>query len=122
MCTDGLRKAGVYEKYFELSAPGVELIYPDEEFQKLVTLGICNAKNSIRFEDPNANDNHPYNCILKVCNHLMETKGVDCIVVGCTDIRNIFEPPLYVLEKVKIVDSLEVLAESIIKDGKEFCR
>ena len=51
MCSDGLRKVGLYDKQFMQVDSGINLVYPDDSFQKLVTLGICNAKNSIRFED-----------------------------------------------------------------------
>ena len=44
MCTDGLRKIGLYEKYFTLINPQMKIVYPNEEIQTLVTLGICNAK------------------------------------------------------------------------------
>ena len=40
MCSDGLRKVGLYEKRFELISSGIELVNPDEEYQKQVTLGI----------------------------------------------------------------------------------
>lgn len=116
MCSDGLRKVGLYEKRFEIQAPGIELVYPDEEHQRLVTLGICNAKNKIRFEDPMSAEEHPYNCIMKVCDHLTEEKGVDGIVIGCTDLRNVFTYPVNKNRKIRIVDSLEVLADAIINN------
>jgi aspartate racemase len=90
----------------------MKLIYPDEAFQELVTLGICNSKNKIRFEDKNSVKEHPYNCFDMVCNHLIVDKGVDCIVAGCTDIRNVYRPQI---ENIGYVDSLEVLANEIIK-------
>ena len=111
MCSDGLRKVGLYDKQFMQVDSGINLVYPDVSFQKLVTLGICNAKNSIRFEDVEEKNDHPYNCFSKVCNHLIEDKKVDCIVAGCTDIRNVFS--LHD-NRVRYVDSLEVLANSII--------
>lgn len=116
MCSDGLRKVGLYERRFKEIAPDVELVYPDEEFQKLVTLGICNAKNKIRFEDKSMTNDHPYNCIQKVCNHLKVAKNVDSIVAGCTDIRNVYDKSLWGgQDLIKYIDSLEVLAESIVE-------
>lgn len=116
MCSDGLRKVGLYEERFKIVAPDIHLAYPDEEYQKLVTLGICNSKNSIRFESAETTENHPYNCFTRVCTHLINDKKVDCIVAGCTDIRNV-----YWLQsgEVSYVDSLEVLANSIIKSCNE---
>ena len=113
MCSDGLRKVSLYDKEFLKVDSGMSLVYPDDSFQKLVTLGICNAKNSIRFEDFEAKNDHPYNCFLKVCNHLIEEKKVDCIVAGCTDIRNVFSLHDH---RARYVDSLEVLANAIIEN------
>lgn len=112
MCSDGLRKVGLYDKRFSVVAPDVELVYPDEDYQKLVTLGICNSKNRIRFEDKEYTNEHPYNCIQTVCHHLIETKKAECIVAGCTDIRNVYFPEM---EGIFYVDSLEVLADTIIE-------
>ncbi len=112
MCSDGLRKTKLYDKNFEKISLSMKLIYPDEAFQELVTLGICNSKNKIRFEDKNSVKEHPYNCFDMVCNHLIVDKGVDCIVAGCTDIRNVYRPQI---ENIGYVDSLEVLANEIIK-------
>ena len=79
-----------------------------------MTLGICNAKNKIRFDKTDETKDHPYNFFTWACNHLMDDRHVDCIVAGCTDIRNVFYPEL---EGVFYVDSLEVLADSIIKEA-----
>lgn len=117
MCSDGLRKVGLYEKRFKVIAPDIEFVYPNEEFQKDVTLGICNAKNNIRFDNPEMNPNHPYNCIQRVCNHLINVYNVDAIVAGCTDIRNIYtafsEDASY-----EYIDSLEVLANAIVEQER----
>ncbi len=117
MCSDGLRLVRLYDKQFEAINPDIELVYPDEEYQKLVTLGICNSKNKIRFENALKSEDHPYNCFLKVCKHLQNDKNVDGIVSGCTDINNVFST-LNLNEdediKLNIIDSLDVLAEEIV--------
>lgn len=118
MCSDGLRTINLYDKRFNEIAPNIELVYPDEEFQKLVTLGICNSKNKVRFELPSDNSDHPYNCIDKVCRHLIDEKNVDCIVAGCTDLNNIYKPK-WNDNNYLYVDSLEVLADTIIKIYKK---
>lgn len=115
MCSDGLRKVGLYEKRFNGIAPSIELVYPDEEYQKLVTLGICNSKNKSRFENPNENAEHPYNCIDKVCRHFIIDQKVDCIIAGCTDINNIYSAS-WEKKECLYVDSLEVLADAIMKE------
>lgn len=113
MCTDGLRKVGLYDKRFALTAPGIELVYPGEEYQQLVTEGICHAKDKVRFADPATEPLHPANCFERVCRHLEQEKGVDTIVAGCTDICNVFGANQR-NTGCRYVDSLEVLADYII--------
>lgn len=114
MCSDGLRKFKLYDKWFENVNPEMHLIYPDDEMQKLVTKGICNAKNTARF-DP-ANDEYPEKLFSKVCEYLMAQR-VDCIVGGCTDISAVFSPNEY--KGSPYIDSLKVLANYIYIHGKE---
>ena len=118
MCSDGLRKVGLYERRFKEIAPNIKLIYPDVEFQKEVTMGICNAKNNIRFDNPAINPNHPYNCIQRACDHLINDYSVDAIVAGCTDIRNIYTGSSKET-RYAYIDSLEVLVNAIIEGEKK---
>lgn len=118
MCSDGLRKVGLYEKRFAIYAPEVAFVYPDEKFQELVTKGICGAKSKIRFTDPQLEKYHPYNCFAYVCEHLRYEKGVDCIVAGCTDICNVYTPKGE-CDDCKYVDSLRVLADYIVKEHSQ---
>lgn len=111
MCSDGLRRVGLYEKRFKVIAPGIELVYPEDTYQVLVTKGICNSKNSVRFDEESLE--HPARLFSKVCHHLETSMSVDCIVAGCTDIRNVFN---YGGGGVSYVDSLEVLADVIINE------
>lgn len=113
MCSDGLRRIGLYDKYFTAANADMKLVYPSEEMQRLVTLGICNAKNTKR-NDP-TNEEYPEKLFSKVCDSLMG-QGVDCIVGGCTDINAVFCPELW--GKVKYVDSLRVLANTIYNHAK----
>lgn len=108
MCSDGLRKIRLYDKWYEKVNPEMQIVYPDDEFQKLVTKGICNAKNTMRFEPDN--EEYPEKLFSKVCDHLI-SQGVDCIISGCTDINNVFFPKKY--KDVLVIDSLEVLSETI---------
>lgn len=111
MCSDGLVNVKFYDSVFAQVCPDVEIIYPSEEYQKLVTKGICNAKNAERYADP-TDSNNPVNCFLTVVSHLLERKA-DCIIAGCTDINNVFREPSEALNGVPYVDSLEVLADCI---------
>lgn len=111
MCSDGLGRIKLYDKYFTITNPDMYLVYPDEEMQKLVTLGICNAKNTKRYDS--ASEEYPERLFSKVCDHLVE-QSIDCIVGGCTDINAVFCPEKW--KNVKYVDSLTVLANRIIKE------
>lgn len=108
MCSDGLRKIRLYDKWFERVNDEMHLIYPIDEMQKLVTLGICNAKNSKRV-DPE-DDEYPEKLYTKVCNHFLE-QGVDCIIGGCTDINAVFFPAEW--KGFTYIDSLFVLSKVI---------
>ena len=112
MCSDGLGRIKLYDKYFATANPDMHLVYPDGEMQKLVTLGICNAKNTKRY-DP-TNEEFPEKLFSKVCDHLV-AQGVDCIVGGCTDINAVFCPNDW--KGIKYVDSLTVLANEIVNSN-----
>jgi len=108
MCSDGLRKAGIYDGYFTAVNPEMRLIYPDEQLQRLVTLGICNAKNNKR-NNP-SDEEYPEKLFSTVCDGLVG-QHVDCIVAGCTDISAVFCPESWM--GIPYVDSLTVLANKI---------
>ena len=115
MCSDGLRKIRLYDMWFEKVNPEMHLVYPDDEMQKLVTLGICNAKNAKR-DDPTGEE-YPEKLYTKVCDWFLE-QGVDCIIGGCTDISAVFSPKRW--HDVLYIDSLKILANKILKnEGKQ---
>lgn len=111
MCSDGLAKVNFYDTVFAKICPDIEIIYPDSEHQKLVTRGICNAKNEKRYSTPDDVEN-PVFCFSKVIESL-ESKGVECIIAGCTDINNVFQGSDKKENGLLYIDSLEVLAEYI---------
>lgn len=114
MCSDGLRKIGLYDQYFSAANFRMKLVYPSEDIQKLVTLGICNSKNTKR-NDPN-NEEYPEKLFSRVCDSLV-AQGVDCIVGGCTDINAVFCPIEW--KGIKYIDSLTVLANTIYNHERE---
>ena len=109
MCSDGLAKRRVYDQYILNASPSVEIVYPTQEYQAKVTAGICNAKNSKRYL-PQNNPEHPHSLFSEVCDHLARNE-VDCILAGCTDILNVFDPAFI---HVSYIDSLRVLSDAII--------
>ncbi len=116
MCSYSLANSGFYTQFINSGDKHLEVFYPDAEHQRMVTLGICNAKNSKRFLEK-YNVEHPCFLFSKVVSHLKD-KGADCILAGCTDIRNVFYPTEDVLGDTIYVDCLDVMAETIIEESK----
>ncbi len=106
MASDGCVKHKIYDKYFSKICPEVKIIYPDTEYQAMVTRGICNVKNAHRFDDAESAEN-PVRMFEKVTAHL-KSKGAQQVVSGCTDIRVCYYNP-------NDICSLEVLKNTIIK-------
>lgn len=111
MCSDGLVKVKFYDTVFAKICPNVEIVYPDSEHQKLVTQGICNAKNEKRYNPVDYLEN-PKACFSKVVDYLKAAE-VECIIAGCTDINNVYQGSHVKDSDVQYVDSLEVLADYI---------
>lgn len=109
MCSDGLRKIKLYDNWFEKVNHQMQLIYPDDEMQKLVTLGICNAKNVKRYDSNSVE--YPEKLYTNVCDWFV-SQNVDCIVGGCTDISAVFSPEEW--HGKPYIDSLKVLANRIL--------
>jgi len=110
MVSDGCIKHKIYDKYFNKICPNVEIIYPDPEYQSLVTKGICNVKNKHRFDDEKSADN-PELLFKQVSEHL-KSKGAQKVISGCTDIRVCY------YDKNEIC-SLEILKDVIIEKCKD---
>ena len=108
IASDGCLMGKVYERYFPNNGDNI-IIYPEPDFQKMVTKGICGVKNSNRFLNPGASD-RPKFLFSQVCNHLVE-KGADIIILGCTDISVDFTPEDF--NRCKCLDSLQILAQAI---------
>lgn len=111
MCSDGLAKVKFYDSIFSKVCPETIIVYPSEEYQVLVTRGICNAKNTERYTAV-SDTNNPAYCFAEVTKSLIR-EGVDCIIAGCTDINNVFNRPDDILNDIAYIDSLEVLADYI---------
>ena len=110
MVTDGSRLCKIYDKYITQICSNVKIIYPSEEMQKKVTEGICNIKNINRFNDENS-PARPKNIFSSVSEYL-RNEGAEIVISGCTDIRVDYK------SKYKNdIDSLEVLADAIIRES-----
>lgn len=109
MASDGCVKHKLYDKYFSKICPDVKIIYPDSEYQAMVTKGICNVKNSHRFDDEQSEEN-PAFLFKKVTKHL-KAQGAEKVISGCTDIRVVYRDE-------NEIDSLEALKDAIIEQSK----
>jgi len=107
-CSDGARKFDIYGKVFRRICPEAEIVYPSEERQRLVTKVICDVKNQSRFLGK-ADARSPFNLLARLI-----LEAVHPVVLGCTDLRVAYETEEPMSENV-IVDSLETLADSIVK-------
>lgn len=106
--SDGCLKGKVYETGFAKLFPEAELIYPDEYFQRLVTRAICNVKNMHRFDAADSEERPQH--LMEVVNEHLTGRGAEVVVAGCTDLRVDYIPV-----SDNVVDSLETLADTIIK-------
>lgn len=114
MCSDGLKRVGLYEREILKNNPSARILYPADELQIIVTKGICNSKSTKRYL-PKSADENPAHCFSLVCDWF-EKQGCDTIVAGCTDIRRVYYRQSTAL--VNYIDSLEVLADAIIERSK----
>ena len=108
-CSDGLRKFDLYGKAFAKVFPEAEVVYPSDERQKQVTETICGVKNKSRLEGM-AN-------LMRLQKLIEEAEAP--VVLGCTDLRVAYPNDVWPVGGKLVVDSLEVLADAIIRRMKE---
>ena len=108
IASDGCLMGKVYERYFPDNGENT-IVYPDPEYQKMVTKGICGNKNTNRFL-PVESPDRPKRLFGQVCNHLAD-KGAEVIILGCTDISVDFTPEDF--NRCKCLDSLQILSQAI---------
>lgn len=107
MASNGCVKYRIYDKYIQEICPEVEVVYPKEEMQALVTKGICNVKNRKRWDALQSTERPNY-IFNRVKEYLMAEEKVEIVISGCTDIC-----VDYMNEDG--IDSLEVLRDEIIR-------
>lgn len=109
-CSDGARKFDLYRTAFSKICPNVEVVYPDSDRQALVTKVICSVKSSARFLSERE-EGSPSRILASLI-----TSARFPVVLGCTDLRVAFRCG-EILPKEILVDSLECLADVIVKKG-----
>lgn len=107
MASEGCVRFRIYDRYIHRICPWVEAVYPNKEYQAMVTKGICKTKSKDRISTGGGYYEKPENIFRKVENYLLQEEGVDLVVSGCTDIRAAYLS--------KGIDSLEVLCNKIIQ-------
>ncbi len=108
-CSDGLRKFDLYGKAFRKVFPSATVVYPSPERQKDVTATICGVKNKSRL-DGDENRERLESLIAEA----------ECpVILGCTDLRVAYPNDVWPVRGKLVVDSLECLADAIIRCFKE---
>lgn len=110
IASNGCLKMRIFDKYFKNICPEVNIIYPDDTHQDLVTKGICNIKNKHRFDDIQSKEK-PQN-IFRTVSDFLKNSGAEKIISGCTDIKVDYD--------LADVDALEVLKEIILKESEVY--
>lgn len=105
-CSDGARKFDIYGPVFAKICPDVKMVYPSESRQANVTKVICGVKTSRRFLGEPAS----------MLNQLVSEAAAP-VVLGCTDLRVGFGADDS-LPKGVVVDSLECLADAILRESR----
>ena len=107
LCSTGSRDCRIFED----SAAGQELLFVNDEIQKLVTAGICGVKSRNRnlSED---HSNRPRNQFGQACKELVRD-GAQVLVLACADIGVDF--PIDEVDGVPVLDSMDALADAIVE-------
>ena len=111
-CSDGARKFDIYGKAFARVFPEARIHYPADERQKLVTRTICDVKNKSRFLSPDDSAS-PRDLLLRLIEDASHP-----VLLGCTDLR-VALPPGEPLPDAVAVDSLECLADAIVRETED---
>lgn len=105
LATDGIVRSGVFHD--ELAAAGLEVIVPDEPFQRQVMSAI--------YDYVKAGRAIPEGLLDEVCDHVLE-RGADSLILGCTELAFLGIPTRY--KGAPVADTIDVLAwRSVIECG-----
>ena len=110
LCSDGTRKLGLFETAAAPLGGNAEFLYPDAEFQEMVTLGICNIKKGYHRTRPLTDPERPAFLYAAAAANLIE-KGADAIIMGCTEVPLDFAGHDCT---VPVIDTIDVLADVCI--------
>jgi aspartate racemase len=104
LATNGTIETGIYEKYVP---SGVEIKYPDKEYQQIVMKGIY-GKEGIK---SGCKGTELKRSFLRVVDHLRE-KGANTIIAGCTEIRLVLTSSD--LEDMNLLTPIDLVAKKAV--------
>lgn len=110
LCSDGTRLSKLYERENFSLQSNATIIYPDEEFQRKVTQGICNIKRGFHRTKSINDPERPANLYASSIYNLVK-KDVNVIIMGCTEIPLDF-PNVNISQSC--VDTIQVLTDTCI--------
>lgn len=110
-CSDGARKFDLYGNAFRRVCPEIEVVYPSADRQKMVTEVICAVKTAKRFLA--LDQGHP----LAILKKLVSDASAP-VILGCTDLRVAYSNDANAACDGVVVDSLECLADAIVRLSK----
>lgn len=103
LCSDGTRKAGIYEK-----AAGQPLLMPGEVTQAMLTRGICNIKKGYHRDLAEGMPERPATLFRAAYDDVV-AQGAEVVILGCTEI-----PLDFAKVDGPVVDTIEVLAQTCL--------
>jgi len=112
LCSDGTRKAQIYEKVAHKLGLKAKILQPDAAHQAKVTLGICNIKKAYHRHKPLTDDERPAKLFHAAADHLAQA-GANVIILGCTEIPLDFAT--LPGPAVPTIDSIDVLAQACLQ-------
>lgn len=98
------------DRIFYDHAAGLELLFANDEIQKMITAGICGIKNRNR-SLPETDPARPRIQFLEACRNLI-MGGAQVLALACSDIGVDF--PFDEIDGIPVVDSMKVLTDAIL--------
>jgi len=109
LATTGTIETGIYENY---ARRGIEMIYPEREYQRMVMNAIYGEKGiKAGYKSSELKES-----LINVTNHLRE-RGASRIIAGCTEIRLVLD--YSDLPDIELLKPIDIIAKRAIKRAKD---
>ncbi len=109
LCSDGTIKARIFDNALEKVAPNARIIYPEIDFQRLVTEGIIGVKRGLH---RNSNSEISPMENFQAAADKLANDGAEVIILGCTEIPLAWNNKW---SKCQIIDTIDLLARACVK-------